>query len=102
MSRVAAVVSHNTANGSFLIRRMRTQCPFRPSSLLQSGQSAEPGYFVLECSEAAGGDLTHPAMSRRSRFVSIAAIRQNVLAVSIPNARRSVLSLHMRTIGSVE
>jgi hypothetical protein len=53
---------------------------------------------VLELgfSEEAVGDLTQSATTSRSSFSSIAAIRQYVLAVGIPNARRCTLSLHIR------
>jgi len=42
------------------------------------------------------------ARSGPSRNRSIAAIRKNLLAFGILIVRRSVLSLHMRTGGSVE
>ena len=70
-------------------------CPFRPSSFLQNCRSAKTRFFEFGRHEAVTGDFTLPATSSQSRFVSIPIICQNVLAVSILDVRRYVLSLHM-------
>lgn len=59
-------------------------------------------FSELDCHKAAVGDLTQPAMSSRSVFFSIAATHQDIIAIGISNPRRSALSLHLRTGGSIE
>lgn len=53
-------------------------------SFLQTGQSAKSRCSELDCSEPAIGELNLSARKCRSTFSSLAAIRQNVLALGMP------------------
>jgi hypothetical protein len=55
-------------SGSFSISATHTLCPFRPSGFLQTGQSAKPRFFELECHKAAVADLTLPAITSPRQF----------------------------------
>ena len=46
---------------------MALECPFRSSRFPDTGRSAKPGVFEVECSEPAIRDLTHSAISCRRR-----------------------------------
>ncbi len=64
------------------------KCPFRPSRFLQSGRSAEPGFFELELSEAVACDLTQPARSGPWYF-SPKAVAWHVIGIAAKeNARQ--------------
>ena len=53
------------ATGRFFIQRIRASDPKRPKRFPESGLSAKPRFCEQECSEAAFGDLTHPATTCR-------------------------------------
>ena len=61
----------------------------RASSFLQSGQSANPRFYELECSNAAAGDLTLPPITlRRARTFFRRATKQKAVLMNL-NKQRS-------------
>lgn len=57
MGWMPAVRCKIALSGRFVIRRISAQCPFRSSRIPDSGRSAKPVVFEVECSEPAIRDL---------------------------------------------
>ena len=49
------------------------ECPFLPSSFLQTGRSSKPRFSEFECYKAACDDFTHPATTSHCHHSSNAA-----------------------------
>jgi hypothetical protein len=80
-------------------RRPAFPCPFRSSRFPDTGRSAKPGVFEVECSEPAIRDLTHSANCRPSYLPE--SRRPNVQYTSEPakvaiHTSRPYVELHIR------